>query len=232
LTIRAVVFDLDGTITRFNLDYRAVRAEVISLLTRAGMPASALSMNESTFGMLRKTETFMKINGKTEVEAAKVIGEALALIEEREMEAAKNTELMSGVLETLKALKGRGLKIGLCTINGKKSTEHILNRFGIEKRFDAVITRDKVRSVKPNTEHLQTVLDVLDVSANEAVIVGDGPSDMRCGKELKVIAVGLPTGESSQETLAECGANYVITALTDLPELIEHINKATRMRMK
>jgi len=37
--IRAVVFDLDGTIVKFNIDYKAVRAEVRSFLIKEGMPA-------------------------------------------------------------------------------------------------------------------------------------------------------------------------------------------------
>jgi len=32
LTIKAVIFDLDGTIVDFNIDFKAARAEVIRLL--------------------------------------------------------------------------------------------------------------------------------------------------------------------------------------------------------
>jgi phosphoglycolate phosphatase-like HAD superfamily hydrolase len=64
MAIKAVVFDLDGTLASFNVDYRSVRAEVRSFLIREGLPASILSINESIFEMLKKAEIFFKNNSK------------------------------------------------------------------------------------------------------------------------------------------------------------------------
>jgi phosphoglycolate phosphatase len=226
MAIRAVVFDLDGTIASFNIDYRAVRADVRSFLIKAGLPASVLSINESIFEMLKKAKIFMKNNGKSEKEFTNLRNKALEIAEKYELEAAKTTSLLPGVLETLKALKERNLKLGLCTVNGEKSTGYILKRFGITEYFDAVIPRNSVKYVKPHTEHLEAVLNALKVSPEEAVVVGDSVIDMKCAKELKAIAVAIPTGTSQPKELITSGANYLITTITDLPTLIEHINKA------
>lgn len=225
MTIKAVVFDLDGTITAFNIDYMAVRAEVRSLLISAGLPASVLSTNESIFEMLKKVEIFMKNTGKTRKTFEDIREKTLAIAEKHEMEAAKSTSLLSGVEETLKAVKEMNLKIGLCTINSERSTNYILRRFKIAKYFDAVTPRDKMRYVKPNTEHLEATLKTLEVNPEEAMLVGDGTRDMQCARELKVVSVGLPTGLSSEKELMVSGANYFITSLTDLPTLIESINR-------
>ena len=227
MAVTAVIFDLDGTLASFNIDYRAVRADVRNFLTKKGLPASVLSINESIFEMLKKTEIFMKNNGKSEKTMMETRDEALAIAEKYELEAAKTTGLLPGVLETLKALKKMKLKIGLCTINSKKSTNYILKRFGIAEFFDAVTPRDGVKYVKPNIEHLEATLKALEVNPSEVMIVGDGASDMTCAKELKAIAVGLPTGVSSPKELINSGANYLITSITDLPTLIEYINKTS-----
>ena len=68
-------------------------------------------------------------------------------------------------------------------------------------------------------------LKTLGTRPKAAVIVGDGVVDMQSASELKAIAVGLTTGVSTKEQLISSGANYVITALTDLPTLIKEINK-------
>ncbi|MEM0006855.1 MAG: HAD family hydrolase [Candidatus Bathyarchaeia archaeon] len=222
--IRAVVFDLDGTIVKFNIDFRAVRAEVRSLLLKEGMPASVLSINESIFEMLKKMEIFMKNNGKPAKKIEEVRRKALAIAENHELEAAKTTSLQPGVKEILKALKDMGLRVGICTVNSQKSVDYILKKFKIGEFFDAVTTRDDVRNVKPNTEHLEATLKALGVNPKEALVVGDSPADMKCAKELGVIAVALPTGMSAPKELADAGANYIITTITDIPTLIEQIN--------
>ncbi len=226
MVVRAVVFDLDGTIAKFNIDYKAVRADVRSYLIKRGLPASILSINESIFEMLKKTEIFMKNNGKSEETLMETRDKALAIAEKYELEAAKTTGLLPGILETLKTLKKMTLKIGLCTINSEKSTNYILKRFGIAEFFDAVTPRNNVRYVKPNTEHLEATLKALGVDPEETMVVGDGVSDMKCARELNAIAVGLPTGVSHPKELISSGANYFITSITDLPTLIEYINKA------
>ncbi len=52
----------------------------------------------------------MRNNDKPEKAIAEVTNKALSIIEKREIEAAKDTSLMPGVLETLKTLKKKDLK--------------------------------------------------------------------------------------------------------------------------
>ncbi|HVP92190.1 MAG TPA: HAD family hydrolase [Acidobacteriota bacterium] len=226
--IRAVIFDLDGTLASFNIDYKAVRADVRNLLIKRDLPASLFSINESIFEMLKKTEIFMKNNGNPEKMMEDIREKALATAEKYELEAAKTTSLLPGVPETLKALKKMSLKIGLCTINSEKSANYILKRFKIAEFFDAVTPRNSVRQVKPNTEHLEATLKALEAKPEESMVVGDGVSDIKCARELQAIAVGLPIGVSSPKELINAGANYLITSVTDLPMLVEYINKASK----
>jgi len=226
MNVKAVIFDLDGTLVGFNLDYRALRAEIRGYLAKVGVPASVLSLKENIFEMLKKTEIFVRNSGKSAEEMAAIRSEALGIAEKYELEAAMSTGVLSGAVETLKALKRMGLKIGLCTINSEKSASYILQRFKIAEFFDVTITRNMVSQVKPHPEHLQVVLKALSVVPEESVVVGDSSADMQCARELKTIAVGLPTGISTVQQLTNQGANYIITSITDLPVLIEKIKKA------
>lgn len=224
--VKAVIFDLDGTLASFNLDYKTVRAEVKSYLVKRGIPASALSVKESVFEMLRKTEIYVRNSGKPAKFLEEIRSESLSMTEKYELEAARSTSLMPGALETLKALRQMNLKIGLCTINSEKAVNYILNRFGITAFFDITVPRNKVNRFKPHPEHVEAALKAVSVSAKDTVVVGDSAVDMQSAKELEAIAVGLPTGVSTMEQLMRNGANYIITSITDLPPLIEKINKA------
>jgi phosphoglycolate phosphatase len=222
--IKAVILDLDGTIAYFNLDYKSVRAEVIQLLTKQGFPASIFSMNESIFSMLKKAEIYMKNNGREEHDVARMKKAVLSVANRHELEAAHTTSLMPGIPETLKTLKKMNLKTAIFTINGEKSTSYILSCFRLERFFDATITRESVSAVKPDPAHLEAALKALNVEPEEAIVVGDSKLDMMCAKELNVVAVGVATGMSSPKELMRAGATYLISSLTDVPNLIQQLS--------
>jgi HAD superfamily hydrolase (TIGR01549 family) len=223
LAIEAVIFDLDGTLAHFNLDYKALRSEVRTYLMSKRVPASVLDVNESIFEMLKKAEIFVKNNRKSPEAFVEVRTQALGIAEKYEMEAATTTNLLAGAVETLKELQKMNLKLGLCTTSSDKAMNYILQRFKIDSFFKVVVPRDKVKYVKPHTEQFEVALKTLGVHAKTALIVGDSIVDMQSAKELKAIAIGLPTGLTTTEQLMSNGANYIITSLTDLPLLVKKI---------
>jgi len=107
MVVRAVIFDLDGTVASFNLDYRKVRTLVKGYLTEKGVPSSLLSLDESVFEMLRKTAVWARSRGKPVEFVEETRREALAATEGYELEAAETTTLMPGVVDVLKALRVR-----------------------------------------------------------------------------------------------------------------------------
>lgn len=226
MPIMAVIFDLDGTLSSFNLDYKIVRSQVKALLIQKGVPAFLLSLNESVFEMMRKTEEWAANTEKPSelVEEAKL--QVSVITEKHEVEAASKTNLLPGVEETLLAISEMGIKIGLCTINSRNPVNCILERFGISRFFDVTITRNQVTRVKPHPEHIEAALKILGVAASEAIVVGDSIIDMRSASELKMIAVGLPTGISTVEQLKASGAHFILTSILELPALIRKINKS------
>jgi HAD superfamily hydrolase (TIGR01509 family) len=220
MAIEAVLFDLDGTLSVFNLDYKALRGEVREFLLRAGVPASVLKANESMFDMLAKAEIFFKNSNKAFNDTR---AGCLAIAEKYEMEAAALTSLQPGAVETLKELKQMKLKIGLCTTSSEVAVNYILNRFKIAEYFTVVISRDKVQRVKPDTEQCELALKALNTKPASTVMVGDSVADMQSAKDLKAVAVGIPTGIATEKQLITSGANYIMTALSDLPILIKKL---------
>jgi HAD superfamily hydrolase (TIGR01509 family) len=225
MPVKAVVFDLDGTIVNFNLDYKAARAEVIEHLTTHGFPRSLFSLNESVFDMLKKVEISMQNNGKSKNEFNKLKEALFAILEKHEMQSATTTTLIPGILETLKALKKMKLKLALFTVNGKKSTNHILETFRLKDYFEAVVTRDSVTTVKPNPMHLETTLKKIRTQPTETIVVGDSIMDIKSAQQLNATAVGVTYGITTPEKLTQAGANYLVSSPTDLLTLIEKANK-------
>lgn len=229
MSIEAVIFDLDGTLARYNLDFKTLRAEVRGHLIRAGVPASVLDVNESMFEMLKKAEIFFKNGDKKKTNAnqafQEVRAQAFAIAEKYEMEAALTTSLQSGAFETLKELKQMNLKLGICTTNNEKAARYILQRFKIEDYFKVVISRGDVSYVKPDSQPCEAALKALDAKPQSTIIVGDSVADMQAAKEINAIGVGIPTGAATLEQLKNNSSNFIITSLSDLPTLIKGINR-------
>jgi pyrophosphatase PpaX len=225
MAIDAVIFDLDGTIASFNLDYKSVRSDVRGFLTQKGVPASVLAVNENIFEMLKKADLYFQNHNKNPQVFLEIQKEALAIAEKYEIDAASTTNLMPGVNETLKTLKQMNIKVGLSTLNCCRAAEIILKRFKIDECFQGVVCRNHVQNFKPHPETFEVVMKSLNVKPKATLIVGDSIIDMQSAAELKAVAVGIPTGTATIEQLKSLGANYIITAISDLPLLIKELNK-------
>ena len=223
--LKAVIFDLDGTLVAFKLDVNTCRTEVIQRLTEQGFPRSLFSMKETAFDMLIKVKNYLKAQGIGDQNFANIEKMVFSIVERFELEAARTTEMFPGIPETLKALRDMNLKLALCTISGEKAAGYILRRFDLEQFFDAVIPRESVSAVKPNPVHLDAALTALEVKFQEAVLVGDSVKDVGSAVPLKVIAVGVTTGLSSMEELTLAGAHYIASSANEIPKLIMQFNK-------
>ena len=223
--IKAVIFDLDGTLVPFTLDIKSCRTKVIQYLTEQGFPSSLFSTKETAFDMLVKTESHMKTAGINEQKFAEIKKMVHSTVESFELKAAQSTKMFPSVPETLKTLKDMKLKVALCTISGEKATKRIIDRFVLAAFFDAVIVREDVPAVKPDPIHLEAVLAALKVRPQEAVLVGDSSKDIICARHLKVLAMGVTTGISSMDALVNAGAHYIASSVAELPCLIMQLNK-------
>ena len=221
--IRAVVFDLDGTLIHFDIDYVALKEEVLRALGRLGIPTSSLSPDDTLTTILDKVERYIKVSGLGEDFMRKVWAEVFRVAEDFEAASLDKAKPMPGAAEVLAALKERGLKIGLLTLNSSVVAINVLERFGLKRFFDAMVARDFVREAKPNPNHLSSVLEELEVKPSETMVVGDTIFDIRCAKRLGAVAVGITTGCSSREELEAAGADFIVSSLSELLPLISRL---------
>jgi len=87
---------------------------------------------------------------------------------------AHHFELYDDVLPTLESLRGRGLKIGLLSNTGRDLDEFVAHHGLV---VDAVLTSRSHGKTKPHETIFRRMLELLDVAADEAVMVGDTVED-------------------------------------------------------
>jgi len=86
-------------------------------------------------------------------------------------------KLYDGIEALLVSLKSKGLLLAVATNAYRRSTIESLTHLGIYDLFDAIACYDDVTHGKPYPDMLLKILNDLDISAEEAVFVGDGSRD-------------------------------------------------------
>ena len=151
MTIRAALFDMDGTIWDAPIDWLAVRREID--LPVDGRPIYAQLME------LPQPERERGIE----------------ILERYEALGAKNGNLVSGTKELLAYLHDAQIRCALVTNNSRKSVKRVLE--GNHLTFDIVLSRDD-GALKPDPQAFTSALEKLDVSPDEAIALGDTHLDL------------------------------------------------------
>jgi len=214
--LKAVIFDLDGVIVKFNLDSRRIKEEVINFFVGNGMPEGFLSPDQPFSKIKESVREVLLKDDKDKNFVEELIRKAEVIPVNHEVKAANETQLLPGVIETLMALKSMGLKLAIFTYNNSKAADIALCKNGISGYFSVIVTRDMVDRPKPNPIHLEIVLKALGVEKDEALVVGDSEMDIRPSKDLGVKVVALATGIRTAEELRSHNPDYLITNMSDL----------------
>ena len=114
--IKAVIFDLDGTLTEPFFDFDAIRIEM-------GLPPDA--------GPILELMEKMTPQRRAEVEK---------ILHYHEQRAVVESKLNQGAKETLDELRKRKIKIGILTRNRKTNALAVADKHGLT--FDAVVDRE------------------------------------------------------------------------------------------
>jgi putative hydrolase of the HAD superfamily len=120
-----------------------------------------------------------------------------------------------GAVETIAALRERGLKTGLITVCSEDVVK-LWEETDFHGLFDAEVFSAAVGLRKPDPRIYEIALEKLGVAAEDAVFVGDGANDELGGAErvgMTAVGVESPTGELPDD--------WAGARIRELPELLE-----------
>jgi len=151
--LRAILFDMDGTITRPHIDWKTLRA-------RVGVPEGS-----TIIAHIESLPTQEAIAAE-------------AIVREVEMDAAEQSVANPGVDELFARLYEMPLKLALITNNHREAMEHVVATFGL--RFDLLLSREDA-TLKPAPDLFLLAVERLDLDAGDVLCLGDGRYDrMAC----------------------------------------------------
>ncbi len=99
----------------------------------------------------------------------------------------------------------------------------VLEGLGLSESFDIILGSDSVPEKKPSPLPILEVLKKLEVSRDEAVIIGDSNFDVEAGKAAGIKTIAVTYGYRSKEALKE--ADFTIDSFSELLNILPKINK-------
>ncbi len=175
--LRAVLFDLDGTLIETHIDFPAMMQAMHTLARNAGVP-EAVTEGKDILSFVEAAADYLQARRKNGTALRR---EAFAQLEALEVAGCAHPVLLPGTPELLAELARNKIKIGIVTRNCRRVSESLLSQFDLP--YDLLLTRDDVTRTKPNPEHLWDALKCLAVSPAEAAMVGDHWMDIQAGQK-------------------------------------------------
>lgn len=207
---KAVVFDLDGTLTDTLAD---LAAATNAALEKNGFPTYSVDAYRQMVGSGARV-LIRRALGETAADALveQVLADFLAIYDR---DCLRQTTPYAGIPAVLDWFSARGILMAVVTNKPEKQALRIVAHcFG--DRFIRICGGLPGRPVKPDPSTVQEVLRELRTEAADAWFVGDSDVDMLTARNAGMAAVGAAWGFRGEDELRAAGADWIARLPLDL----------------
>ena len=221
--IKAVLFDLDGTVADTLKDLAICYNYAIG---KHGFPTHEIEEYKELVGR-GILDAIMRALPEGKRDDETIAKCKLDFDEYNAVHSTDYTSVYNGMPETLEELKKMGIKLAIVT-NGAQSRADFMVPNLYEGVFDYVLGKRDGVAAKPNPEPAFIVMKELGVENFECLFVGVSGIDMQTAKNCGAAAgVGVLWGFRSREELERDGADYII----DRPEMLLDIIREKNLEL-
>lgn len=183
--IKAVIFDLDGTLVDSMWMWHAIDVE---FLGEYGYECPE-DLHRVIEGMsFSETAVYFKerFHIPLSLEEIKAVWTKMSIDKYRHQ-----VPLKTGAKEFLELIKKKDIKCGIATSNGRELVDAVLGSLGIQDYFQTVTTACEVKAGKPEPDIYLYVAGQLGVEPEDCLVFEDIPAGIQAGKRagMKVCAV-------------------------------------------
>lgn len=212
-SVRAVVFDFDGTLAELVLDFQEMHRRVEA----AARPFFNHGGSLPEVGELPSLERVEAWAALLEAHEARALRRAAhAAIRDQEVQAATDGRLFPFTRPLLTGLADRGLGLGVVTRNCRTAVYTVFP--DIDAHVGVVLSRDDVPRTKPDPVHVLSALERLGAAPENSLMVGDHPMDIESGRRAGMWTAAVATGNHAKEALE--GADVVLDDAGGLEKLL------------
>ncbi len=217
MSIKAVIFDLDGTLLDTlgdlaNAVNAALRHYDFPLLSEAAVCARVGN------GVRRLIERSVPANTDTDI-----IEDCLKRFQAHyEAHLVERTHPYQGIPAVIEAFHTRGVRMAVLSNKYQAAADRLVSHYFPGQM---ALTRGELPGVprKPDPTSTQQLLRALGVTAEEVLYIGDSDVDMQTANAAGVTAIGALWGFRDRESLLAAGAEHLAERPEDLIQLLDRL---------
>lgn len=215
MTVRNILFDLDGTLTDPGEGIVRCFQYALGRLGRPCPPADDLFRFigppiRPAFGEILQSQD------------AGLIERAVAAYRERFASVGLyENRVYDGVPEALDGLRAAGCRLYVATSKPQLYAEEVLRHFSLDAYFDDVQGNEPDGRLDDKAELVRELVERRGLAAGESMMVGDRRHDVAAAKSNGLRCVGVTYGYGSEEELASAGADHIVGGPGAIGELIK-----------
>ena len=218
--VKAVVFDLDGTLMDSKIDYEKMSNRIRELLVTMGFP-EPLEDRRKVYQVIRGGAATLREYELPEASLEATMAEMETIMNDIELEALDTMKLKPFAKEAVAELRGEGLRLGVATRSHREYTLRGLKKYDMLCFFHQVVARDDVPYPKPDPRHLLYTIKLLGVDPGDTLFIGDTTTDLQTADAAGVEFVGYWRDDAWAQRLMEGGCSRIVKDLREIPRLVK-----------
>lgn len=206
--IKAVIFDLDGTLIASK---ETARLALEELLRKHNREAFSDEISRSFRGM--PTRQILAYIDPKQVDSL------LLEVVELENYYRDRSNLYPGTLETVRALDKARIQLAVVTSQAALEVEHVRAYFPLDDMIQVWVSADDILHPKPHPESLEKAMDLMMVAKEQTLFVGDTHYDIMAGKLSGVLTGAALWGRNNAHDLLALDPDYLFNDPMEIQEL-------------
>ena len=218
MTVKAVVFDLDGTLVDTAPDLMAATNHVLALLKRRPitMPEVRAFVGR---GARKLIERGVAATGDAIDEASLTYYHA-EFLRHYEGHTADRSEIFPGVVALLKRLADSGIKAGVCTNKPEGLSRLLLDTLDLSRFLGTIVGPDTIGIAKPDAAPYLETVKRLGVAPPDSIMVGDSEIDILTARAAGVPIVAVSFGYTPKP-IAEYGPDFIVSHFDEVWDILK-----------